>query len=428
MATATLTETAEEILDWMKKCGFDARSMKQTEKDDTKKLAEEVGRLLNELQSLPDFKDLLKRFGEIAETWKWGAGLLQQYKAGGAEDDHEARVVLRKGMREVLTALKLLKIELDVALKTPTVDNASDELRRAAGTVTINRSLIEDKVKDGGPGDQIAAKALERRAAEATKLAESLVETGETDEEESRRGPHRKLAVATLRVVANDQQVFLSSLQNDSSQRRARHAVRDELAELISAIESNIAFARKVPNRDDVLVKINECEAEFIAARKDAQKHASAEKMDAIQDELKTLAELVKQSRGLMSNQALAAQSADQVAAAQRECDARFATANNRLKEIETDLARIEKINPSFNKKAFAAKVESGRAALAKAKSDAYGRFENVIKTKAGVDVLTPMRSDFDTVQEIIADIRADVNLALETVDPVELKGNDLRP
>src|SRR5260221_718435 len=102
MATATLTETPEEILDWMKKFGFDARSMKQKEKDDTKKLAEEVGRLLNELQALPDFKDLLKRFAEIAETWKWGAGLLQQYKAGGNEDDHDARVILRKGMREVL--------------------------------------------------------------------------------------------------------------------------------------------------------------------------------------------------------------------------------------------------------------------------------------------------------------------------------------
>ena len=217
MATATLTETPEEILDWMKKFGFDARSMKQKDKDDTKKLAEDVGRLLNELQSLPDFKDLLKRFGEIAETWKWGAGLLQQYKAGGAESDHETRVALRKGMKEALAALKLLKIELDAAQKTPTVDDASDELRRAAGTVTINRSLIEDKVKDGGPGDQLAAKSLERRAADATKLAESLVERGETDEEEGRRGPHRKLAVATLRVVANDQQVFLSSLQNDSS-------------------------------------------------------------------------------------------------------------------------------------------------------------------------------------------------------------------
>src|SRR5260370_5498561 len=139
MATATLTETPEEILDWMKKFGFDARSMKQKDKDDSKKLAEDVGRLLNELQALPDFKDLLKRFGEIAETWKWGAGLLQQYKTGGAESDHETRVALRKGMKEALTALKLLKIELDVAQKTPTADDASDELRRAAGTVTINR-------------------------------------------------------------------------------------------------------------------------------------------------------------------------------------------------------------------------------------------------------------------------------------------------
>ena len=53
MATATLTETPEEILVWMKKFGFDARSMKQRENDDSKKLSEEIARLLNELQSLP---------------------------------------------------------------------------------------------------------------------------------------------------------------------------------------------------------------------------------------------------------------------------------------------------------------------------------------------------------------------------------------
>src|SRR6202790_702363 len=147
MATATLTETPEEILVWMKKFGFDARSMKQREDDDSKKLSEEIARLLNELQSLHNFQDLLKRFGDLANMWKLGTGLLEQHKQG--KGDHETRVNIREGMRDVLKDLKALKRELALAQQPPTVDNTGDELRRAFGTVTINQSIIADKVKDG---------------------------------------------------------------------------------------------------------------------------------------------------------------------------------------------------------------------------------------------------------------------------------------
>ncbi len=429
-ATAPTTETPQEIVTWMKKFGFDPRTMRTSANAAAKQEALEIARLLNDLRSHPDFQDYLQQFSEVAATWNWSNQWFEQYQSAARNPDVQAE--LRKKMHAVVAKLQALKKDLQAAPKTATVASIGEELSRQFGVVEINQSAIEQRVKADRPGDQLAAQALARRVAKVSSEVEQALEDGGTPEQEQRQEQHRRLALAGLGTIAKDQEQLLASFKKHKSQTRAHRAAQAEIAELVVAVESNIKFARQVPLRDDVLVKINECEATFKQAHGDAQQHLTALKTDmaqmqVIQADIERLQALVAESKALMSQPAVSLQAASQVPAAQVVCDSRFASGISALKNLEADLARVKKVNPSFDDKPIATRIQAARAELEQARSAAYGRFEKVIKTKGTDDVLTPLRKDFDAAQGDIAELRVDIDAALQDLDQVALKGHDLQ-
>ena len=70
---------------------LDARSMDGKEKEDTKALAVEAGKLLRELECLPNFTGLLDRFANLATTWENCCETLEQHKRTDEKGNRRAQ-------------------------------------------------------------------------------------------------------------------------------------------------------------------------------------------------------------------------------------------------------------------------------------------------------------------------------------------------
>ncbi len=335
--------------------------MQKAEKEDVKKEAEEVARLLQELQGLPNFDELLKQFAQIAQWWERGTKLLEVHKKG--EGTHEVREDLRKQMREVIGDLKGFHKILDQNKESSSKDVAEDLKEELAKANERHNQLVK-MVNQDDPGDVVVLQELAHRLEVASKSALAALEEGETPEEDDRKGPARKLALAEIQHLAEHQNEFIVAINTETIQERAVEEWEWALSELIEHVQSNLDFARKAPLRDEVVDKINECEERFEKVRDTGHQQRNKGDLKGLGESVATLKELEIESRGLMSNQAIGLQSANDVAPARRMCDGLFVSQTNVLAGIEKDLNRIKAVDPKYDDADLRKRIITARGAV----------------------------------------------------------------
>lgn len=413
-------ETPQKIVKWQEKFGLQAKTLSSKTQDEAHQLADEVAKLLNELQLLPGFDTLKEKFRGLAKSWQEGTELLEQHKKGkGTQDERKED---RKKLRQVLADLQQLRDEI----KTHQTQKPQD-VKKLLEDELVDRASAQQTLADKahGLGDHRAdlsrVEALQLRLDQLTKTAQAAID------DEDVLG--QRLAYTELGKLEADQAATLKSLTDDKYSARTWATLTGQINELSTRIAKNLEYAQKDPTRDEAA--LGKCKQELAAERKAAdkvlKKNNTKDNRTKLYDHVARFKEIEQQSLGLMGSQARGLLAAEDTAVVQKECDVRFNTLQTRMETVKSQIERVRTVDSTFDATDVEKSLFTAKGAADTAKLNTYQRIFQVKKGNPDPALRETMRKDFAVVESLVQDAMVEVRHALDDLDQKVLKLADIK-